>query len=141
MPVLRNEDVPAHHASKLVVHLLHISEIIFPKLNAIGTFGNLVMTAAILRQGSSASPELSRKLPFVASSLALSIGVTIYALTVMVPVNSTMKEMASRMKRDESDKEAARVFRECQARWQRNNMGRALLMIAGAVVSIIGLIA
>jgi hypothetical protein len=123
MPVLRNSEVPAHHASTLVTHLLHVSEVIFPKLNAVGTVGNLAMTLALLLKRDDISSTDAAKLPYIATSFALSVGVTIYALTVMVPINGTMKEMAKRLKRDENDKEAARKFREYQEKWQGWNMG------------------
>jgi hypothetical protein len=123
MPVLRNESVPAHHASTLVTHLLHVSEIVFPPLNAIGTVGNLAILGGLFANKSEITPELSRKIPYLASSFAFSIFVTVYALTVMVPINSTMKAMAERLRKDESDKEAARVFRQHQQKWQGYNMG------------------
>lgn len=123
MPVLRNENVPAHHASTLVTHLLHVSEIVFPPLNAIGTVGNLAILAGVFAQKSQITPEISAKLPYIATSFVASIFVTVYALTVMVPINTTMKAMAQRLRKDESDKEAAATFRACQKKWQAFNMG------------------
>lgn len=124
MPVLRNENVPAHHASTLVTHLLHVSEIVFPPLNAIGTVGNLAILGGVFANKSELTPELSAKLPYIATSFIASIAVTVYALTVMVPINTTMKAMAARLRKDESDKEAARIFREHQQKWQGYNMGK-----------------
>lgn len=130
MPVLRNPNVPAHHASTLVTHLLHLSEVIFPKLNAIGTIGNLIMTIDLFLKRNELSSSEEAKLPYVAVSFALSVGVTIYALTVMVPINTTMKNMAERLRRDEGDKEAAATFREYQERWQGWNMGMLFNLMA-----------
>merc|ERR1711939_772481 len=84
MPVLRNENVPAHHASTLVTHLLHVSEIVFPPLNAIGTVGNLAILGGVFANKSEITPEISAKIPYIATSFALSVAVTVYALTVMV---------------------------------------------------------
>jgi hypothetical protein len=128
MPVLRNPNVPAHHASTLVTHLLHLSEVIFPKLNAIGTLGNLIMSVAIYLKRNEVSPEIYAKLPYTLGSFGLSVAVTIYALTVMVPINTTMKNMAKRLAKDENDKEAAATFREYQEKWQGWNMGMPFLL-------------
>jgi len=141
MPVLRNENVPAHHASTLVTHLLHVSEIVFPPLNAIGTVGNLAILGGVFANKSEITPEISAKIPYIATSFALSVAVTVYALTVMVPINTTMKNMAARLRKDESDKEAARIFREHQLKWQGYNMGRGSLMLGAAIASVISLVA
>lgn len=141
MPVLRNENVPAHHASTLVTHLLHVSEIVFPPLNAIGTVGNLAILAGVFAQKSQITPEISAKLPYIATSFVASIFVTVYALTVMVPINTTMKAMAQRLRKDESDKEAAATFRACQKKWQAFNMGRGSLMLTAAIASVLSLVA
>jgi hypothetical protein len=141
MPVLRNENVPAHYASTLVTHLLHVSEIVFPPLNAVGTVGNLAILAGTFAQKSQITPALSAKLPYIAASFAFSVAVTVYALTVMVPINTTMKKMAARLRKDEGDKEAARIFREYQLKWQGFNMGRGSLMLAASIASVIALVA
>lgn len=141
MPVLRNENVPAHHASTLVTHLLHVSEIVFPPLNAVGTVGNLVILSGTFAQKGKITPELAAKLPYIAASFGFSVAVTVYALTVMVPINTTMKNMAARLRKDEGDKEAARTFREFQLKWQGFNMGRGSLMLAASIASVIALVA
>lgn len=122
MPMLRNPDVPSVHAGTLVVDLLHRSEMIFPPLNAVSTVTNLGMAIALFLNRS--NPEAQAKLPWVLASFGLSVGVTIYALTVMVPINNVMKETSKKLKKDPEDKEASRKFREAQATWTTFNMGK-----------------
>jgi len=123
MPVLRHPDIPAVHTGTLVTYLLHKSEIIFPKLNAVGTLGNLVMVVAIYINRNSASPAIKAALPYIAASLALSIGVTVYALTVMVPINTAMKNAAKVLKENPKDGDAEKTLRTNQEKWQGFNMG------------------
>merc|ERR1711881_579900 len=105
--------------------------------NAIGTVGNLAILGGLFAN----KPEITPKIPYIATSFGLSVLVTVYALTVMVPINTTMKNMAARLRKDESDKEAARIFREHQLKWQGYNMGRGSLMLGAAIASVISLVA
>lgn len=123
MPMLRNAEVPSVHAGTLVVDLLHRSEMIFPPLNAVSTVSNLAMAIALyLNRG---SPGARAKLPWVLASFGFSVGVTVYALTVMVPINNVMKDTSKKLKKDPEDSEASEKFRQAQATWTTWNMGRA----------------
>jgi len=141
MPVLRLKEVGDKEASALVTELLRLSEIIFPKLNAISTVGNLIMTATLLWNRGSLDSILRAKFPYIAASFGLSVGVTIYALTVMVPINESMKSMAKKLKADPENKEAGEIFRMRQGQWQTWNMGRGSLMLVGSIISMVGILA
>lgn len=123
MPVLRHPDVPAVHTGTLVTYLLHRSEVIFPKLNLVGTVGNLAMAVAIYLNRNSASPAIKAANPYILASLGLSLGVSAYALTVMVPINTAMKNAAKVLKESPEDKDAEKTLRENQEKWQGWNMG------------------
>lgn len=114
------------HAGTLVRDLLHRSEIIFPPVNAISTISNLVMVIAVYLDRKKGR-DTAAKLPWLAASFALSLGVTIYTLTVMVPINNALKENAKKLDKDPEDEQARKGFREAQATWQIFNVGKSKL--------------
>lgn len=121
MPVLRNTEVPAVYASALTADVLNRSEKIFPPLNGVSTLANLAMVITLYLNRS--NPVANAKLPWVLASFGFTVGVTVYALTIMVPLNNIMKENSKKLQKDPEDKDASEKFRTAQATWTSRNMG------------------
>jgi hypothetical protein len=115
------------------------SEHFFPPLNAACTLSNLVMTIiAYLNRNS--NPVATAKLPYLSMATAANIATTAYALLIMVPMNKKQAAIAERLKDKENETEE-KELRRLQKKWSQLNYGRAMIMIAGSLAGMMGLLA
>lgn len=75
MPMLELPSVPAVYAGKQVNFLLERSELVFPKINALGTIPNLVLAVICFRRRHE-SFAASEKWPWLAAAFACNVGAT-----------------------------------------------------------------
>lgn len=122
MPMLQLSSVPAHQAGKMNTYLLSNSEHFFPPLNAACTISNLVLavTAYLNRERIKVCAE---KVPLLATATALGIATTIYALSVMVPMNKRMALLAEKLDLRNNDTKAEMELRRLQRKWAKLNYG------------------
>lgn len=119
--------------------LLEKSEPFFKPLNISVEFSNLacLVTAFWYRHSSAIARQ---KLLYLAVSYALSLVLTAYVLTVMLPLNKRIASLAKELgntKGGDHDKQ----FRDLQERWRRRNYGRVMLKAGIAVVGMRALLA
>jgi Domain of unknown function (DUF1772) len=114
------------------------SEHFFPPLNAACTLSNLLMTIiTYLNRNSHA--VAAAKLPYLCMATAANIATTAYALLIMVPMNRKQQALAENLKEKENANDE-RELRRLQKKWSRLNYGRAMIMIAGSVAGMMGLL-
>jgi hypothetical protein len=156
MPMLMLPGVPSHHAGHQTAYLLHNSEHFFPPLNAVCTLTNLILTgfAFYYSRGTAASiPGTSAhiaagKFPRVGLAALLNVCTTIWALTIMVPMNKKMAAIAGEMEKGVKDGEAEgqaykkneSELRRLQARWTKLNYGRAMIMVGASLAGFSALL-
>lgn len=115
------------------------SEYFFPPLNAACTLSNLITTIiAYLNRNSNS--VASAKLPYLSMATAANMATTAYALLIMVPMNRQQAAIAEKLKDRENENEE-KELRRLQKRWIRLNYGRAMIMFAGSVAGMMGLLA
>ncbi len=114
------------------------SEHFFPPLNAACTLSNLLTTiVAYLNRDS--HPVAAAKLPYLCIATAANIATTAYALLIMVPMNKKQAAIAEKLKDRENENEE-KELRRLQSRWSQLNYGRAMIMIAGSVAGMMGIL-
>lgn len=114
------------------------SEYFFPPLNAACTISNL-MTTIIAYLNSGSHTVATAKLPYLCMATAANIATTAYALLIMVPMNRKQVAIAERLKDRENENEE-KELRRLQKKWSQLNYGRAIIMIAGSVAGMMGLL-
>lgn len=114
------------------------SEYFFPPLNAACTLSNL-LTAIIAYLNRDIHSVAAAKLPYLSIATAANIATTAYALLIMVPMNRKQAAIADNLKHRENENEE-KELRRLQKRWSRLNYGRAMIMVAGSVAGMLGLL-
>lgn len=120
--MLRMEKVPAATAGAQLIWLLHTSEILFPPMNAVGMFSNLIVgvTGYIYRDSNAAAKA---KYPYALTGFVLNVMVTGYALGIMAPINRKIKAAAHALQSEPSNEAQGKELRKWQATWQTWNYG------------------
>lgn len=85
------------------------------------------------------SAAANAKLPYLCMATAANIATTAYALLIMVPMNRRQAAIAERLK-DRMNENDEKELRSLQKKWSRLNYGRAMIMIAGSVAGMMGLL-
>ena len=70
---------------------------------------------------------------------AANIATTAYALLIMVPMNKKQVAIAENLRNRENETEE-KELRRLQKKWTQLNYGRAMLMIAGSLAGMMGLL-
>lgn len=79
------------------------------------------------------------KFPYLCLATAANIATTAYALLIMVPMNRKQAALAEKLK-DKENMNEEKELRRLQSKWSQLNYGRAMIMIAGSVVGMMGLL-
>lgn len=113
MPMLALPDVPAIYAARQIKYLLDCSEVVFPKLKALGAVPNMLLAIVcfIKRNGSNVAKV---KWPCLAAAFICNIGVTIWSAMIMVPINGELKSCAKALEGSRNDKGSKRQLRILQ---------------------------
>lgn len=104
--------------------LLHTSEFFFPPCNGICSLMNLAVLIAAYTSRHT-SREAAEKLPWVGAAFGFGMSVTAYTLTVMVPVNNSLKESNVQLAQAGAGEKEEKEFRRREKKWQRLNYGRS----------------
>ncbi|CAK4032622.1 hypothetical protein DOTSEDRAFT_69410 [Lecanosticta acicola] len=135
-PLLELPEVPAIYSAKQMRWLLHWSDRLFPRVNALSEILNLSTTiiAFLKRHENRAAAE---KWPFLAAAFALNVATTAWSLGIQVPMNGGMRECARNLENKNGDDEKSeKEFRRLQARWKPRALVRASMMLASCVVGL-----
>lgn len=144
--------IPSHFAGHQTAYLLHNSEYFFPPLNAICSLLNIICTGITFYSSRGSGPAAaiaSAKLPRLAVAALLNVATTAWALTIMVPMNKKMTVLAGEMEKEikEEGKGESSKFkgneselRRLQKRWQKLNVGRAMIMVGSALAGFSALL-
>jgi hypothetical protein len=128
MPMLELPDVPAIYAGKQVRWLLHWSEIIFPKINAVGTVPNLLLAVTcFLKRHDSRVAAL--KWPVLAAAFACNVGATAWTLVIMSPINNGMRKFSQAVEDRPDDERAEKEFRRLQKKWRAYAYGECVILV------------
>lgn len=123
MPMLELPDVPALYAGRQLRWLLHKSDGIFPRINAIGTVSNLVLTVmCFLKRNESQIAGV--KWPVLAGAFLSNVGATLWTFAFMIPRNSGMRKFSQKVEENRDDKVAEKELRRLQAEWRAYAYGR-----------------
>lgn len=133
MPMLELADVPALYAGRQVRWLLHWSEVIFPKINAMGTVPNLLLAVACFFKRNE-SKIAGVKWPVLAGAFLCNIGATAWTLIIMSPINNGMRRESQKVEDNPDDKTAEREFRRLQAKWRAYAYGECCVMAFVCVI-------
>lgn len=124
MPTLSLKSVPVQHAAAQIRYLVHESEKFFPPLNMLCTLSNLVVSiTSYLNKDTNAAA--SAKLPYAIAGTVLNIATTVWAITVMVPLNKSMTKDANTLETNSTNESAAKSLRQTQQKWRSLNLGES----------------
>ena len=101
--MLEIPDVPAVYAGRQVRWLLHWSEVIFPKINAIGTIPNLLLAVTCFVKRNE-NYVASVKWPTLAGAFLCNVGATVWTLVIMSPINNGMRRESMKVEENPDDK-------------------------------------
>lgn len=120
-------DVPAKFQSKQADTLLHNSEHIFPPLNGICSLANLAVLIGcfVNRKSNQAAAE---KLPFIGAAFGVGISVTVYTLSIMAPINASLRDSDRKLQAASASEKEEKEFRERGKKWQRLNYSESTTM-------------
>ncbi|KAF2834684.1 hypothetical protein M501DRAFT_943591 [Patellaria atrata CBS 101060] len=141
MPLLGpSVNIPIQYQGTQVIRLLADSEFWFPKINAMATLSNLILTGFAMRY-SSASPLAAEKLKYYIAAASLNLATTVWTLGFMAPkYNTPLKRLAKSMdERAYKGQEFAseeKEFRGVQKEWMTGAYVRGAIMLGAAVASI-----
>lgn len=113
--------IPAKYQAQQMAKLLHTSEYFFPPTNGICSLMNLAVLIASYRSGAAGD-----KLPWIGAAFGLGMSVTVYTLTVMVPVNNSLKDSNQKLASAGAGEKEEKEFRERERKWQRLNYSELL---------------
>ncbi|KAF2161168.1 hypothetical protein M409DRAFT_59425 [Zasmidium cellare ATCC 36951] len=117
MPMLELPDVPALYAGRQLRWLLHKSDGIFPRINAIGTVSNLVLAVmCFLKRNESQIAGV--KWPVLAGAFLSNVGATLWTFAFMIPRNNGMRKFSQKVEENPDDKVAEKELRRLQAEWR-----------------------
>lgn len=120
MPMLLIPSIPAKYQAQQMAKLLHNSEFFFPPCNGICSLMNLaVLIASYIHRGSNRAA--ADKLPWVGAAFGLGMSVTVYTLTIMVPVNNSLKDSNQKLSAAGAGEKEEKEFRQREKKWQRLN--------------------
>ena len=114
------DSIPAKYQAQQMAKLLHTSEFFFPPCNGICTLMNLAVLIAsyVNRDSNRAAAD---KLPWVGAACGLGFAVTGYTLTVMVPLNNSLKESNRKLQAAGAGEKEEKEFRQREKKWQSLN--------------------
>lgn len=123
MPMLLIPTIPAKYQAQQMARLLHTSEFFFPPCNGICSIANLaVLIASFVHRD--ANRAAADKLPWVGAAFGLGMSVTAYTLTIMVPVNNSLKDSNEKLQKANAGEKEEKEFRAREKKWQRLNYSR-----------------
>jgi hypothetical protein len=121
-PIIELNTVPAIHSGRQARSLLEKSEFIYPRINAAGTITNLTLTIMAYFHRDT-HMNASAKWPILLTALACNVATTVWALTVMVPINDNIRKSSNELEHSKDDSEAERNFRRAVITWKKYAVG------------------
>ncbi len=121
VPLFMNPNIPAKYVTQQFLAFAKNTERIAPINNALCVLTFIVLSVTSYRSGTVPTD----KLRFLLTAIGLGVATTAYARTIMVPMNTKVKEFDQKLQNGADEKgEVENAFRSLLPEWRKWNTGK-----------------